>query len=111
MKEHAKRIHSQERKARNAAQAAVQAAMVNAPQAQAAQPPQAQNPLVINEEANTANAAGGNNNNDKFVPRVSVNTKLVFISHFLDREQSLIVFIFLRNVPILCTTTISREKF
>ena len=64
LKEHAKRIHSQERKAKNAAQAQAHAAQ----QAMAAQqgPSQPQAPLVINEEAS------GSNNNDKFVPRVSL---------------------------------------
>ena len=62
MQEHAKRIHSQERKARNLA--AAQAAQIQAQQAPNA--PEAPAPFVINEEAS------GNNNNDKFVPRVSL---------------------------------------
>ena len=63
LQEHAKRIHSQERKARNLA--AAQAAQIQAQQApNAPEAPGA--PFVINEEAS------GNNNNDKFVPRVSL---------------------------------------
>ena len=63
LQEHTKRIHSQERKARNlaAAQAAQQAQQAPA----AAPAPEALGaPLVINEEASGSNI-------DKFVPRVS----------------------------------------
>ena len=63
MQEHAKRIHSQERKARNLA--AAQAAQIQAQQAPNA-PEASGAPFVINEDIS------GNNNNDKFVPRVSL---------------------------------------
>ena len=63
LQEHAKRIHSQERKARNLA--AAQAAQIQAQQAPNA-PEGSGAPFVINEDIS------GNNNNDKFVPRVSL---------------------------------------